>query len=181
MLPPHLWVWARLGSDLRPQSPAPALPTAQEYHYHASPSLWQTTVALGMEQTRWCDLCVWQALLQQQVTFHSTDRASPAQSAMLRNFNTTAQGVFGFFWSTLSVMMDNPLKLRIHGNCQRLLGTKKLGGRERWSALCSAKGLGLEFSTMKINTFTHTPFSWYVCLFKSFTRLFWSNSLTPTF
>lgn len=99
------------------------------------------------------DTLVWPLCLagvaQQQVTFHSTDqrnveRASPAQTAMLRNFNTTAQGVFGFFWFTLSAVMDNPLKLRLHGNSQRLLGTKKLGGRERWNALCNAKELELE-------------------------------------
>ena len=62
VLPLRLWVRARLGSDQRPQSWTPALPTAQEYYYHASPSLWQTTVALGMAQTRLSDLCVWQAL-----------------------------------------------------------------------------------------------------------------------
>lgn len=53
---------ARLGPDQFPQSRTPALPTAQEYHYHAGLGLWQTTVTLGMTRTRLSDLSVWPLL-----------------------------------------------------------------------------------------------------------------------
>lgn len=59
VLPPHLWVWARLGSNQRSQSQTPATPTAQEYYYRAGTDLWQTTVMLGMTRTRLSDPCVW--------------------------------------------------------------------------------------------------------------------------
>lgn len=53
---------ARLGPDQFPQTRTSALPTAQEYHYHADSGLWQTTVTLGMTRTRLSDLCVWPLL-----------------------------------------------------------------------------------------------------------------------
>ena len=100
---------AKLGPGEHPQSRTPATPTAQEYHYHPGPGLWQTAVTLGMTRAHLSDLCVWVTLLWQQVAFPSTslvhsneECVRPGSSAIQNHLIRAGRvclGILGQWWT----------------------------------------------------------------------------------
>lgn len=151
VLPPHLWVWARLGSNQRSQSQTPATPTAQEYYYRAGTDLWQTTVMLGMTRTRLSDPCVWLVFRSNRYPSRLQTRIKWNVCAMQRNFNTIGQGVFGYsgspfrqWWTCPQAIF--PWKQTVALEYLKILDTKKPAKRSnawhkslRWKPACLRK------------------------------------------